>query len=223
MTTGEKLAKLRKESNLTQEELAEKLFVTRQAVSKWEQDLAFPETEKLVQISKLYNCSVDYLLGNSDISSNGKKSNLQSIYESKTFFTSIWSVVYFLIMLIVFFMPYVRVGGNLMGTFFYVDAHVYNLLFSGNIEFGNVLIIIAFLLLISEVVIGVSISYVDNKNKLYHWRKIASIIETSIWLICLLLFISGFQIGMLFVFGVSLTNLIGLVRNEKNKVNYLNQ
>ena len=62
MTTGDKLAKLRKENNYTQEQLAELLGVSRQAVSKWESDLAFPETEKLIRISELYGCSVDYLL-----------------------------------------------------------------------------------------------------------------------------------------------------------------
>ncbi len=62
MTTGDKLARLRKENNYTQEQLAELLGVSRQAVSKWESDLAFPETEKLIRISELYGCSVDYLL-----------------------------------------------------------------------------------------------------------------------------------------------------------------
>lgn len=62
MTTGEKLSRLRKDKNYTQEQLADILGVSRQSVSKWEQDLAFPETEKLIKISELFNCSVDYLL-----------------------------------------------------------------------------------------------------------------------------------------------------------------
>lgn len=62
MTTGEKIAQLRKQNNHTQEQLAELLEVSRQAVSKWESNLAYPETEKLIRLSKLYGCSVDYLL-----------------------------------------------------------------------------------------------------------------------------------------------------------------
>lgn len=62
MTTGEKITKLRKDGGLTQEELAEKLNVTRQSVSRWESDSAFPETDKLVALSRLFNCTVDYLL-----------------------------------------------------------------------------------------------------------------------------------------------------------------
>ena len=64
MTFGEKLAKLRKENNYTQEQLADKLDVSRQSVSKWESDVAYPETDKLIKLSKLFHCSIDYLLDN---------------------------------------------------------------------------------------------------------------------------------------------------------------
>ncbi|MGN0690570.1 MAG: helix-turn-helix domain-containing protein [Oscillospiraceae bacterium] len=62
MTIGEKLVKLRKEQNLTQEQFAEVLQVSRQSVSKWELNTAYPDTEKLIRISKLFDCSLDYLL-----------------------------------------------------------------------------------------------------------------------------------------------------------------
>ncbi len=66
MTLGEKLSKLRKEYNYTQEQLADILGVTRQSISKWESDIAYPETDKLIKIGKLFECSMDYLL-NDDI------------------------------------------------------------------------------------------------------------------------------------------------------------
>ena len=62
MKFGEKLSKLRKERNYTQEQLAELIGVSRQTVSKWELDVAYPETEKLVELGKLFDCSMDYLL-----------------------------------------------------------------------------------------------------------------------------------------------------------------
>ena len=62
MTTGEKLATLRKRKGITQEQLAEILQVSRQSVSRWEMDAAFPETEKLVKLGKLLGCSIDFLL-----------------------------------------------------------------------------------------------------------------------------------------------------------------
>lgn len=62
MTLGDKLSKLRKENNYTQEQLAEILGVSRQAISKWESNIAYPETEKLLRLGELYECSMDYLL-----------------------------------------------------------------------------------------------------------------------------------------------------------------
>ena len=62
MTVGEKLTKLRKEQNLTQEQFADILKVSRQSVSKWECDDAYPDTEKLIRIGKIFDCSLDYLL-----------------------------------------------------------------------------------------------------------------------------------------------------------------
>lgn len=62
MTLGDKLSKLRKENNYTQEQLADLLGVSRQTVSKWENNIVYPETDKLIRISELFNCSLDYLL-----------------------------------------------------------------------------------------------------------------------------------------------------------------
>ncbi|MDY2607791.1 MAG: helix-turn-helix domain-containing protein [Lachnospiraceae bacterium] len=62
MTLGNKLSRLRKENNYTQEQLAEILGVSRQSISKWESDISYPETDKLIHLSNLFGCSLDYLL-----------------------------------------------------------------------------------------------------------------------------------------------------------------
>lgn len=62
MTFGEKLQKLRKEKGWTQEELAAQICISRQALSKWEQGTVIPDTENVLQISKLFGVSTDYLL-----------------------------------------------------------------------------------------------------------------------------------------------------------------
>ena len=61
MELQEKLNILRKQHKLTQMELANELEVTRQAVSKWEQGTAFPSTENLIQLGKLYGVSIEVL------------------------------------------------------------------------------------------------------------------------------------------------------------------
>lgn len=63
METKEILLKLRTEAGLSQEELSEKLFVTRQAVSRWETGETIPNTDTLKQLSKLYDVSINTLLG----------------------------------------------------------------------------------------------------------------------------------------------------------------
>lgn len=62
MKFGEKLQKLRKEKGMSQEELSFQLNVSRQAVSKWENDQGYPETEKMLMIGNIFSVSMDYLL-----------------------------------------------------------------------------------------------------------------------------------------------------------------
>ena len=62
MTTGEKIAALRRENGFSQEALGEKLGLSRQAVSKWESDQAVPTMDNLVELSRLFGVPVDTLL-----------------------------------------------------------------------------------------------------------------------------------------------------------------
>lgn len=68
MSLGENLQFLRKRENMTQEQLAETLEVSRQSVSKWESDSTYPETDKLMQLAELFHCTLDDLM-RKDISS----------------------------------------------------------------------------------------------------------------------------------------------------------
>lgn len=69
MALGEKIYKLRKEKGLSQEGLAEKVGTTRQAISKWENDQGYPETEKLLLLSNVFEVSTDYLLKDEKVDS----------------------------------------------------------------------------------------------------------------------------------------------------------
>ena len=62
MALSDKLYTLRKKSGLSQEQLAEQLNVSRQAISKWESGTSSPESDKLIAISRYFNVSLDYLL-----------------------------------------------------------------------------------------------------------------------------------------------------------------
>lgn len=62
MTFGEKLQGLRQKAGMSQDALAEKLNVSRQAVSRWERDETMPETDKVVALADLFDVTTDYLL-----------------------------------------------------------------------------------------------------------------------------------------------------------------
>ena len=62
MSFADNLKMIRKEKGLTQEQLAEILGVSRQAVSKWESNNGYPETDKLIVIAKEFGVSLDYLI-----------------------------------------------------------------------------------------------------------------------------------------------------------------
>lgn len=70
MKLPDKIIKLRKEHGWSQEELAEKLDVSRQAISRWENGTALPDAQNVLQISKLFQVTTDYLL-NDDYESDG--------------------------------------------------------------------------------------------------------------------------------------------------------
>ena len=62
MTLGKRIAFCRKKSGMSQEDLADRLSLSRQAVSRWETDAALPDVEKVIQLSRIFGVSTDYLL-----------------------------------------------------------------------------------------------------------------------------------------------------------------
>ena len=65
MTFGEKLQSLRQRAGMSQDALAERLQVSRQAVSRWERDETMPETDKVVALADIFGVTTDYLLASS--------------------------------------------------------------------------------------------------------------------------------------------------------------
>jgi transcriptional regulator with XRE-family HTH domain len=95
---GEKIHQLRKGKGLSQEELASKLTVSRQAISKWELGESVPDTENVVQLSKLFEVSTDFLLNDEYDSDTDipavriSNANLKTEYLSKFKKVSYWLI-----------------------------------------------------------------------------------------------------------------------------------
>lgn len=80
MGFSENLQILRKMKNMSQEQLAEKLDVSRQAVSKWESGNGYPETEKLISICEIFDCSMDEIVkGKFSADVNGEKKSYEQL------------------------------------------------------------------------------------------------------------------------------------------------
>jgi len=91
MPLGEKLLDLRKKAGLSQEEVADKLGVSRQTVSKWETDQTVPELIKAKLISQLYNISYDYLISGCPV--GGDVTSIEMIVDEIDW-TGAWSKKY---------------------------------------------------------------------------------------------------------------------------------
>ncbi len=79
-----RLVNLRKSNHLSQEALAEKLGISRQAVSKWERAEASPDTDNLILLSKLYHVSLDELLKTEeDIEGDGRQDTEMPVWEEE--------------------------------------------------------------------------------------------------------------------------------------------
>lgn len=107
MKFNEKLIELRKKRGLSQEELSYKLNVTRQTVSKWELGQAIPEMDKLVEMSKIFNVSVDELVSEKETTfiektviedqtigaQDGKENKVKFIIIGILFVVIIWIII----------------------------------------------------------------------------------------------------------------------------------
>lgn len=101
MEFNEKLQLLRKQNNMTQEQLAEKLYVSRTAVSKWESGKGYPNIESLKSISRLFSVTIDDLLSGEELISLAADENLANINK---FYTLIYAILD-LMMLVFLFLP----------------------------------------------------------------------------------------------------------------------
>lgn len=109
MNIGKHLKTLRKKNNLTQEQLADKLFVSRSNVSKWERNISLPDAETLLELSKIFNVSVDdILLGNNKNDSSGVLNIYKQIEKQKKVMLIICvsSIIIILLFLIYYFLSF---------------------------------------------------------------------------------------------------------------------
>lgn len=92
--TANKLVELRKKNNYSQEQVATKLNISRQAISKWERGEASPDLDNLVLLAKLYNVSVDEILNGDQIDTNFDEKNKISEDKNKKLFSLVSNIIF---------------------------------------------------------------------------------------------------------------------------------
>ena len=108
MEFNEKLQKLRTNENLTQEELAEKLYVSRVAISKWESGRGYPSIDSLKAIAKYFHVTIDELIGSEEIVDLAE----QDMKSSNKIYTALICGILDCLTLLLFFLPVFGNGGK---------------------------------------------------------------------------------------------------------------
>ena len=142
MEFHEKLQELRKERGLTQEELAEALYVSRTAISKWESGRGYPSIDSLKEISSFFSVSIDDLLSGERLISIAEKENKTNIQNMSYMLGGIVDVCSFMMILLPLY-------PNLVDGYFYsvnLLHYVQNALFNRLVFWG---------LYLSLIVIGI--------------------------------------------------------------------
>lgn len=157
MDFNEKLQELRKQKGLTQEELAEALFVSRTAVSKWESGRGYPNIESLKTISKFFSVSLDELLTGEEVLTIAEKDRK----EKESRFRALVFGLLDCSLIMLFFLP---IFGQSFGDV------MQSVSLSGLSEIQPYLKTAYFVILICTVILGIATLALQNCNNAF-WQK----------------------------------------------------
>lgn len=123
MNISEKIKKIRGEKNLTQEQFAEKIYVSRNAVAKWENNRGYPDIQNLITISEVFNVSLDELVKEDD----KVKSKIIAESSSKKWHFLVIMYLIAIIVYIFYFLIFHKIFmiGFLISTFFMLGIEIY--------------------------------------------------------------------------------------------------
>lgn len=199
MEFNEKLQYFRKKSNLTQEELAEKLFVSRTAVSKWESGRGMPSISSLKAISEVFNVSIDELLSSEEIIEVAEKEKKENI---KSFKNIIFGIID-LMSIIFLFIP-------LFGK--EINGYIYLVTLFSIEQVGKYLYLIIIGVTILYGIAELIMSKFENKSM----DKIKSIISLGLTSIAIITFIATREPYIAFIeFWIFLIKVVVYIKQNK--------
>lgn len=208
MEFGEKIQKLRNENKWTQEQLAEKLYVSRTAVSKWESGKGYPNIDSLKDIAKLFNKTIDDLLSSEEIIDIAKRENTSNIKRTNNL---IYGLLDIISVLFIFLPLYAQRTENF----------VYSVSLISTNDISNIIKVSYIVILSILSLIGIAelvTNLVDNKKI----QKIVNVISLIVETISILLFVISRQIYLTaIIFIILIIKIVVIIKNISNKKDML--
>ena len=208
MEFGEKIQKLRNQNKLTQEQLAEKLYVSRTAVSKWESGKGYPNIDSLKDIAKLFNKTIDELLSSEEIIDIAKKENTSNIKRTNNL---IYGLLDIISILFIFLPLYAQK----------TEEFVYSVPLMSTNDIGNIIKILYIGIFSVLSLIGTTeliLQFIDNKKI----QRIVNVISLIIEALAILFFAISRQTYLTaIIFIILIIKIIVIIKNISNKKDVL--
>lgn len=203
MDFGKKIQKLRKQNKWTQEELAQKLYISRTAVSKWERGASYPNIDSLKDIANLFNITIDELLSTEEIINLAKKENNSNINKTTNLIYGLLDIISILFI----FLP----------IFAYkIDNIIYSVSLTNQNDISNTIKILYIIILSILSLIGIVeliLNFIDNKIQ----RKI-NIISLVVESLSIIFFIITRQTYLTsFIFILFIIKVLIIIKGIFNK------
>lgn len=195
MEFSEKIQKLRKQNNLTQDQLANKLFVSRTAVSKWESGKGYPSIDSLKDIAKIFNKTIDELLSSEEIIDIARSENNYNIKRVNNLIYGLLDIISVLFM----FLPLYAKK---------VDGFVYSVALFNTNDISSVMKVFYSSVLVSLSLIGVFeiiLNIISNRK----YQRVFNYMSVIVQIVAILLFLLSRQVYLTaFVFILLIIKLV---------------
>ena len=204
MEFGEKIQKLRNQNKWTQEQLAEKLYVSRTAVSKWESGKGYPNIDSLKDIAKLFNKTIDELLSSEEIIDIAKKENNTNIKKANNLIYGLLDII----SIVFIFLPLYALK---------TENFVYSVSLFNTNSINNIIKTTYIVILSISSIIGISeliLNCIENKKL----QTIMNTISLTLQSISILFFALTRQTYLTaFIFILLIIKIIVIIKNISNK------
>ena len=208
MEFGEKIQKLRNQNKWTQEQLAEKLYVSRTAVSKWESGKGYPNIDSLKDIAKLFNKTIDELLSSEEVIDIAKIENTSNIKRANNL---IYGLLDIISVLFIFLPLYAHKAENI----------VYSVSLISTNDISNIIKVSYIVILSILSLIGIAeiiLNFIDNKKI----QRIVNIISLIIETFSILFFAISRQTYLtVIIFIILIIKIAIIIKNISNKKDVL--